>query len=451
MINMTTKRTDKKTHHRGDNILRTTLCIAGAFSSFVALGSGPALADAGGTHDQAHEAYQIPNTGFLNGRFWLNARYRYEYVDQANFVNPARASTMRFRPGLESGFVYGFRFAVEGDFIVEAGDDDFNNTINGNANFPVVVDVQSAEVNQAYVESHHLPGVVLKGGRYRKNIDNMRYIGSVDWRQNDQTFDGAAAELTAIPNTEIFYGYVGNVNRIFSDRAPDGRPNDGNLQSNIHLLNAKLKKLPFSAGTLTGYTYLLDIHDLPALSNASYGVHLSGKQKIAEKVTFNYYLEYARQHDYGNQPISYDADYIRIAPGITFHGLTTTFVYEKLGSDNGVIAFQTPLATGHVFNGFADVFLATPAAGLEDFFVDVTYKAKNLPGSIKFLNGLLLKAQYHEFRSDIGNIDYGSEFDFYAKMPLHKGAYAELKYADYNAENFGRDTEKVIFGLGYKY
>lgn len=395
--------------------------------------------------------HAIPNSGLMAGRVWLDARYRFEYVEQPVFSNPARASTLRLRPGLESGHVWGFRFGVEGDFVVEVGDDEFNNTINGQVNFPVVVDVESAEVNQAYVESHHLPGVVLSGGRYRKNIDNMRYIGSVDWRQNDQTFDGATALITALQDTELFYGYIGNVNRIFSDRAPNGAPNDGNLESNIHLVNAKFKKLPGLNAALTGYVYLLDIKDRAGLSNASYGLHLNGKHKISDGITFNYYAEYARQQDYGNQPVPYNADYVRLAPGITVHGLTTTLVYEKLGSDNGVIAFQTPLATGHVFNGFADIFLATPAAGLEDYFIDVTYKAANLPPSLKFLNGLLLKAQYHEFRSEIGNIDFGHEFDFYAKLPLPHSLYAELKYANYKAENFAVDTEKVIFGLGYKY
>ncbi len=42
--------------------------------------------------------------------------------------------------------------------------------------------------------------------------------------------------------------------------------------------------------------------------------------------------------------------------------------YELLGSDDGVAAFQTPLATLHKFNGFADQFLVTPAGGLQDIY-----------------------------------------------------------------------------------
>ena len=378
------------------------------------------------------------------GKFWLTSRYRYEYVDQEGLPKNARASTISTEVGFETGLVHGFRFGIEGEAVVELGPDDFNNTINGKGQYPVVVDVQSAEVNQAYIESHHIPGVVIQGGRYLKNLDNMRYVGSVAWRQNDQTFDGANATITAVPGVTGYYAYIGNVNRIFSDRS-----SVGNLESDVHLFHAESDPLPF--GTLTGYAYLMDIEDAPALSSASFGGFLEGKQDLGGELTFNYRLEYARQTDYGNQPIGYDVDYVHLAPGVTWKGLITTLGYELLGSDNGVIAFQTPLATGHVFNGFADVFLNTPAAGLQDYYVDVRYKFANMPGELKLLNGLLLIGQYHEFESDVGDIDYGSELDFYSMLPLREGFYAEFKYANYQAESFATDREKFIFGLGYKY
>ena len=54
----------------------------------------------------------------------------------------------------------------------------------------------------------------------------------------------------------------------------------------------------------------------------------------------------------------------------------------------------------------------------------------------------------------MGNFNYGSEFDFYALLPLHEGWYAQFKYANYQAEDLPPSppsVEKVIFGLGYKY
>jgi hypothetical protein len=409
----------------------------------VSTGAGGSLAIAG---DSTHS---IPDTGIRDGKVWIDARYRYEFVDQANLPKNANASTLRVRAGVESGFFHGFRVGVEGEFVVNLGPEDFNNTINGKTEYPVVADVQSAEVDQAYLESHHIPGVVLLGGRYRKNLDNLRYVGSVVWRQNDQTFDGATATITAVPGVTVWYGYIGNVNRIVSDRSPVG-----NINSNVHLVNIKSKPLPI--GTLTGYTYLMDFFDVAQFpfSNASYGGFLKGTRPLGHGLTFNYRLEYARQTDYGNQPIDYAVNYVRVAPGLSWGGFTTTLIYELLGSDDGVAAFQTPLATGHIFNGFADVFLVTPPKGLQDYFIDARYKVPKIDGRFGFLSGMLMIGQYHEFRSDVGNINYGSEFDFYALLPLHEGWYTQFKYANYQAGDFPPirpSVEKVIFGLGYKY
>src|SRR5690606_16823353 len=151
--------------------------------------------------------YQAPHEGFFKGKFWTDTRYRYEYVDQANLTKDARASTLRNKTGVESGFFHGFRAGVEGEFVVELGPDDFNNTINGRTQYPIVVDVESAEVDQAYLESQNIPGVALLGGRFLENLDNLRYVGSVAWRQNDQTFDGAKATVTALPGVTFLYAY----------------------------------------------------------------------------------------------------------------------------------------------------------------------------------------------------------------------------------------------------
>jgi hypothetical protein len=61
------------------------------------------------------------------------------------------------------------------------------------------------------------------------------------------------------------------------------------------------------------------------------------------------------------------------------------------------------------------------------------------------------RGQYHEFRSAVQGLDYGSEFDFYGYMPLRSGFYAQFKYANYQADQFFTDVQKVIFGLGYQY
>ncbi len=384
----------------------------------------------------------------------IDSRYRYENVEQSTIANDAHASTWRNRIGIITPWAYNMvRVGFEGEGVLEVGDDRFNNTINGRTNFPVVVDVESVEVNQAYLELKAVPGLLLKGGRFNLKLNNVRFVGDVGWRQNDQTFDGAQATYTGIKNLKVFYGWIGNVNRIFSDRAerPPAGGNIGNASSNIHLVDAEYKT---PVGSLGAFYYHTDLFDLDALSNETYGLRFKGKYPLGRGFTAKLYAEYARQTDAGDNPFNYETDYYHIAPGISYKGVTLTVGYEVLGSDNGVRGFVTPLATLHKFNGFADQFLATPNTGLEDFYIDVTYKLKGVSGPMSFLNGTLFKVQYHDFQADVGSVDFGTEFDAYIKVPMPyiaKGMYFETKYADFDSDVATRaDVEKLIIGVGYK-
>jgi len=96
-----------------------------------------------------------------------------------------------------------------------------------------------------------------------------------------------------------------------------------------------------------------------------------------------------------------------------------------LGSDNNQ-GFRTPLATLHAFNGWNDVFLATPALGLRDLygFVQVTLPWK-----------LPLRLVYHKFDSDEGSADYGQEFDVQLVRSFGKHWSALLKYGYFDGED----------------
>jgi hypothetical protein len=49
---------------------------------------------------------------------------------------------------------------------------------------------------------------------------------------------------------------------------------------------------------------------------------------------------------------------------------------------------------------------------------------------------------YHEFDSDFGSLHYGSEWD--ASIAFRLGPVNMMaKFADYNADRFGVDTQKV--------
>jgi hypothetical protein len=116
-----------------------------------------------------------------------------------------------------------------------------------------------------------------------------------------------------------------------------------------------------------------------------------------------------------------------------------------LGGDKGPgnRAFQTPLATKHAFQGWADIFLATPADGVKDAYVGAT-----LP-----LLGGSLQAWYHDFRAERGSSQYGEEIDVAYGHPIPgvKGLVGLVKYASYDADEFAVDTDKLWLQLQYSY
>jgi hypothetical protein len=161
-------------------------------------------------------------------------------------------------------------------------------------------------------------------------------------------------------------------------------------------------------------------------------------------VKLEYLASLATQADHGANPVGYRAEYINAELGMGFAGFALKAGYEELGSDGGAAAFQTPLATLHAFNGWADLFLTTPATGLRDYYATVGRKIglPFLPG------GLNAGVTYHEFDSDAGGLDYGSEWD--ASLGFKLGPVGLLaKFADYDAKGFGVDTRKVWLQAEY--
>src|SRR5690606_33539934 len=114
-------------------------------------------------------------------------------------------------------------------------------------------------------------------------------------------------------------------------------------------------------------------------------------------LTLLYRAEIATQSDYGNSPFDYTATYYVGEFGAKFGTVTAKVGYEVLGADNGR-GFQTPLATLHAFNGFADMFLTTPGTGIEDLYFSLGTQ----------IAGVNLTAFYHDFSAETGGADYGS-------------------------------------------
>jgi hypothetical protein len=367
---------------------------------------------------QAHAAGSLIDAltyGTVSGQL----RYRYEGVDQEGFTKDANASTLRTQLGFATDSYRGFNAFLQFENVAEIGNDLYNNTNNGLTQYPVVADPAGTEVNQAWLGYEAGYSTSLKYGRQAINLDNQRFIGTVGWRQNEQSYDAFSLVNGSLPNTTVTAAYVTNVNRIFGEDHPN--PLFRNFAMSSSLFNATYKG--FSAGSLTGYAYLLDFEDAPAISNQSLGLRFDGKRNIGDHKLL-YTAEYASQSDYDDGASTIDADYYYAGLGAEVQGWQVKANYELLGGD-GVYGFATPLATLHAFNGWADKFLVTPADGIEDIYLTVG----------KTLSGIVLAGQYHWYSSDNQSYDYGSELDLSAGKKINKWFNLLLKYANYSGDN----------------
>lgn len=371
---------------------------------------------------------------------YADIRYRLELVDQNGLAEQATASTLRIRAGLKTAEWHGFSAVVEGEAIVVLGTTNYNDTVNGKTAYPVVADPSDVLLNQAFLRWRPVAELEATAGRQAVNLDNQRWVGSVGWRQNDQTLDAVRLTAKPVKGASIDYLYAWRVNRVFGPDSPQGIWRD----TNIHGVRAAYSIK--NVGTISAYGYWLDTPSSPASSSRTLGVRIAGEQSVGEKSSILYTAEYARQHDHGANPRSFALDYWLIEPGVKAGPVTLKTGYERL-EGNGTAALQTPLATLHAFNGWADKFLTTPASGLRDFYVDASYK---VPGKGP-LAGLMLRAAWHDFGSTTGGIAYGQEWNALVSYPASKRFTLTAKLAHYDAEAFATDTTKLWFQIETKF
>lgn len=360
-----------------------------------------------------------------NSKTQINFRYRYEGVDQDSLAEDANANTLRSRLSWTSGTINSFSAKLEFDDVRSIGNDNYNSTANGNGSYPVVADPEGTELNQAFIKYKN-GGLSATLGRQRINLDDQRFVGGVGWRQNEQTYDALRFNYkTSVYSLD--YSYVDNVNRIFG---PDG--SKANLKGDSHLLNARLNLA--EGHSLSAFNYLLDFNTAATASSNTMGVRYVGQYKPLKVIA-----SYARQSDAGDNPVHYDADYWLLDLSGKIKSFSWRLGQETLGSDDGAKAFNTPLATLHKFQGFSDKFLGTPANGVEDRYIGFGTK----------ISGLALKLSYHDFASAEGSDDLGTEWNASAAYKLNKNFKALLKYADYSADQYASDTQKLWLQLVY--
>ena len=370
------------------------------------------------------------------GKVILNTRLRYGHADQEG-RDESDAFTARMQLGYQTSSISGFQALaeLEGTHALN-GEEEYNPFPQ--AGKTVIADPENAELNRLQLAWSGADSKITLG-RQRIILDNHRFVGNVGWRQNEQTYDGITLSNQSLEDITFYYAWIDQVNRIFGQDAPAGGMK--RFHSNTHLINAAYSGLKI--GKLTAYNYHVDLENSAANSSNTFGVSLAGKTTLGDAYSLSYYGEIAQQSEAGDNATAYDAAYYHINALLSRKPLTFGLGYEVLGSDNGT-SVKTPLATLHKFNGFADVFLSTPADGLQDFYIVGKYA---LP------NNITLAAFYHDYESDAGSMDYGDEWNLVLGYKHNANWSATAKYADYNPGEAGSppSTERLTVQLDYKF
>tara|TARA_R110002096_G_scaffold104771_6_gene230704 strand:+ start:414 stop:1655 length:1242 start_codon:yes stop_codon:yes gene_type:complete len=365
-------------------------------------------------------------------------RPRYEFGDQEG-RDSSHAGTLRARLGLLSGTFAGVQAFAEYEGTVTADRESYQAaSVHGlGQNKTVIADPESHELNQLWLNfDGWIPKSTVKVGRQGINLDGQRYVGTVAWRQNMQTFDAVTINSKPMDELTMIYGYFNHVDRIFGS-GDINLAGQTDFEGDSHIINAAYTGLPFGKLTVFGYFFDLGNDAGDANSNQSFGASLAGP--LFSEV-LKYYAEYGYQTDAFDSPLDYGANYFHVNVSASAKPGTAVLGYEYLGTDNGV-GYKFPLATLHKFNGFADNFLATPAGGLQDAYVSL---GTNLPFGFK---GTLV---YHKFLSASGGNDLGDEVDAVLVKKLSENLTLLSKYAYFFSDD-SPDIQRAVIQLDYKF
>jgi hypothetical protein len=353
-------------------------------------------------------------------------RVRYEGVQEDNLKDDAVAMTARTRLGYETANVNGFKVLAEYDHVTA-----LQNEYNSKTDFgsddktkSVVADPATSDINRAQI-SYKSDEFGATLGRQRIIFDNARFVGNVGWRQNEQTYDAVRIDLTAIKDLNATYVYMNQVNDIFfNDKEADN-----------HLLNLGYNT---PVGKVVTYAYLLkDKSTDNEQTHDTFGLSFKGKTN-ANNVGLLYAAEYATQTQNSGASGTKDNDavYTFVEGGVKVSGISLLAGMEVLGGD-GDYAFETPLATKHAFNGWADKFLSTNASTAKNGLADTYAKIVTKVAGIKLL------AVYHDYSSDKDSVDLGSEINLLAAKKFDQNFSAGIKFAQYSAGDAGTDADKL--------
>ena len=362
----------------------------------------------------------------------IGLRLRHEQVSLDD--RKAHANTAKWRISSETTFSETWQFAVELDHVEALSDEYHSDGVLANGKL-VIADPEGTELNQYYLNAK-FDSLLARLGRQKIAYSEQRFIGSVDFRQNNQTFDAFSLKFNLLSSSELDYAFVHNVNRIFGDDATSRlSPEDlrfetldgvrpaavrGNHKVEGHLINFSIKEWDYFE--INSYSYNISNKTQASFSNQTQGVRAEF-QKQFDKVRFLANLELAAQKQQESN-IKDWIGYSMFELGARYKGFQLSIKQELLNGKKGT-AFITPLGTLHKFNGWSDQFLATPSQGLNDQLIRLQWKKRPMTIDIRF----------HRYSTRRNATPLGSELNtdlIYAPNRKHE---VRIRYADFKADS----------------
>lgn len=382
-----------------------------------------------------------------DGTLSLQLRPRYEFVHQDGKAENARAFTLRTLLGYRVKPADELSGVLQLYDVTTLGPAKYNDTVNGQTQYPAVPDPKLGGVSQAFIDYTGLPATRARLGRQAIAFDNQRFIGPVDWRQAPQTFDAVRVDTTRLPGVRADIAYIGRVNASYANfQAPAG----------THLQPVRAGVLHLQSGVVPGaavsaYDYLYRDRSQPPqaasnLSSNTLGARIDGAWPARAgakmiplpnatstlaglkpgEMSALYTAEYARQRHAGDGRTDVDARYVHLGLGVATSAFFARVDDERLGANGGgTYGLQTPLATKHTQNGWADMFVVTPAYGLRD-------RSASVGGAVA---GVKLIGVYHDYRSDYASLRYGTEWGLNALHAIDAHLTLGVQFAQYSAKD----------------
>lgn len=438
---------NKRMNRRGvpslyfDGYLKTGI-LFGLTLILILGGTSPVVAQSGGSDSAGNRTDTEEPRSLLeavrSGQIDLLLRPRAEFVD-AEGVRASQAVTNRLLLGYRSGSFHGLSGYVSFLNVHAFTPSTYNAAgLNDQPGRAVIADPEMVRLNQLYGQLE-LPFSEsrLRAGRQRILLADTRFVGNVGWRQNEQIYN--AVRLTSslgLEHLEFDYAWLWKVHRPFGADHPAGV-----WDSDTHLLHLAYRFENLGNLALFGYRGSFD--QAPERNSTTYGLRLDGTRPTGfREVSVLYDFYYAYQDASSDNPVDYSAHFYRAALHLEQDAsIRLGVILERFGSDGGLASFQTPLATLHAFQGWADMFTTIPDAGLRDLSIAAGVP---LPLSL-YLNG-----RYHWFHEAFGNDPFGSELNLSLERSFGDRWHLLLKLADFRGEGPLPDTRKYWIQLQFQ-